>query len=103
MPREEKHRATARDKRITVNTLSRHQNQNGRTDLRCRFTAPRAPVSASPAGQPIGDSTCTRSCAPTDQWETMHKIIFKATENHPARIWQPEVKREEKRQKKTER
>ena len=33
-PGKEKHRATARDKRITVNTLSRHQNQNGRTDLR---------------------------------------------------------------------
>ena len=61
----------------------------------------RSPLNSgsSPAGQLIGDSTLTRSCAPTAQWETMHKRILEQMNNHPARIWQHEVKRREKRQR----
>ena len=60
-----------------------------RSPLNSGFTAPRASGSACSAGQPIGDSTCTRSCAPTAQGETMH----------PARIGAHEVKRGETPQK----
>ena len=74
-----------------------------RSPLNSGFKAPRAPVSASPAGQPIGDSTCTQAvCADGPVGDDAYNN-FKANENHPARIWQHEVKRGEKRQKKTER